>query len=256
MSRAPKAFNISEAVECGNLVQSAYARYTNALGKNPWTMPDGYTREQELHVTEDGKPLPFGFVASKGGTYYIVFRGTQTPLEWIDDASIEPAAFVAGWGTTTRGFLTLFDQIADQIKTWSPQKNPGPIYVTGHSLGGAIANLCAAWMFQDNPTAYTFSAPRCGDQVFAARFKQQIPNAWRVFNTEDLVPTLPEATILSGAGGGLLGLSDSVVELAIKLRLQGKLAFQHVDRPVAVTFNTGMLTGNHDLGNLLKAIQE
>ena len=256
MSIAPKAFNITAAVECGSLVQSAYARYANALGKNPWMMPEGYKLEQELHATEDDKSLPFGFIAGKGSTYYIVFRGTQTPLEWLDDASIEPAAFVTGWGTTTRGFLTLFDQIADQIKSWWPQKHPGPHYVTGHSLGGAIANLCAAWLFQDHPTVYTFSAPRCGDPAFAARFKQQVPNAWRVFNTEDLVPTLPEATILSGAEGGLLGLSDSVVELAIKLRLQGKLAFQHVDRPVAVTFHTGTLTGNHDLGNLLKAIQE
>ena len=60
--------------------------------------------------------LPFGFVASKGTQLFVVIRGTQTPLEWLDDASIQPVPFITGWGSTTAGFLLLHNQIFPAIE--------------------------------------------------------------------------------------------------------------------------------------------
>jgi hypothetical protein len=51
-----------------------------------------------------------------------VIRGTQTPLEWLDDATVEHVPFVpdAGapgktWGATTKGFDGLYSQIIPRI---------------------------------------------------------------------------------------------------------------------------------------------
>ena len=99
---------------------------------------------------------------------------------------------------------------------------------------------------------YTFSGPRVGDSTFAARFRELIQelslSAWRVFNTEDLVPTLPLSTIAMVDPESKLGLFESKVELLLKLILkEPSYRFQHVDEPVAVTYQKDTIHDNHKL---------
>jgi hypothetical protein len=39
--------------------------------------------------------LPIGFVVSKNRRHFVVIRGTQTPLEWLDDGSTTKACPVS-----------------------------------------------------------------------------------------------------------------------------------------------------------------
>ena len=57
-------------------------------------------------------------------------------------------------------------------------------YVTGHSLGGALATTVSLFLFAQTWRApipifavYTFAAPTAGDQNFADWFKKQFPTA-------------------------------------------------------------------------------
>ena len=64
-------------------------------------------------------------------------------------------------------------------------------YITGHSLGGALAQIAAAALDRDNLAAcYTFGSPRVGTAGFDEQVK--CPH-YRVINNWDLIPGLPLA---------------------------------------------------------------
>ena len=271
----PPSFSVDEAVACGRLVDQAYQQFTIAKAGNPsrWEIQDGYTVKTQFSAVENFVPfpveipllkpaptqLPFGFIASKGDATYVVIRGTQTPLEWFDDASIQPVPFNAGWGNTTVGFMTIHRQIFPEIhKFFSQPAAPlQQVFITGHSLGAALANLVVADLAFNQLLAnvqatkvYTFSGPRLGDSVFAARFRALGLAAWRIFNTEDLVPTLPLST-LAVDPRMQLGLFESKIELLLKLFLkETPYRFQHVDEPLAVTYQLNTIPDNHALTSL------
>lgn len=68
----------------------------------------------------------------------------------------------------------------------------GQVYVTGHSLGGALANLAAydivkALEWSEKMTkviCYTFGAPRTGNHAFAADYNRVVPDTWSLINDQ------------------------------------------------------------------------
>lgn len=70
-----------------------------------------------------------------------------------------------------------------------------PILVTGHSLGGAIATLCAVDIAYRLPEladkidlhCYTFGCPRTGNRAFARLQSRLVPATWHVINSDDAV---------------------------------------------------------------------
>lgn len=138
----------------------------------------------------------------------IAFRGTIPPalnipsiLDWWQDivdcppittGSIPGAVHSGFWkavGTLWEGIV----QHVQQFQKWFPNQ---PLYITGHSKGGALASIAAAnIIFNDNripqPKAvYTFASPHAGDEDFAAGFPENIP-VTRYENYLDIVPFLP-----------------------------------------------------------------
>ena len=66
---------------------------------------------------------------------------------------------------------------------------PLPVFVTGHSLGGALALLTTRFLLPDATGAcYTFGAPRVGDYEFFRRVKTPV---YRIVNSSDVVPRVP-----------------------------------------------------------------
>jgi predicted lipase len=69
------------------------------------------------------------------------------------------------------------------------------VIFTGHSLGGAIANL-AAFDFANarhhrSFRLYTFGQPRVGDEKYANAVSTAISNHFRVVHKKDIVPHKP-----------------------------------------------------------------
>jgi triacylglycerol lipase len=135
--------------------------------------------------------------------------------------------------------------MADSALESSRQTGVGPnLYITGHSLGGALATLCALSMKDRKPSVVTFSSPRVGDIQFSANFNKLIPDCVRVFNTEDIVPQVTFATVDIASGGLVYGAVDRF------LRTIGANPYCHLGKALCCTYNLGHITSNHIIGNL------
>ncbi|MCD7469626.1 hypothetical protein HAX54_008768 [Datura stramonium] len=77
--------------------------------------------------------------------------------------------------------------------------NKWHVYVTGHSLGGALATLLALELSSSQlakrgaicVTMYNFGSPRVGNKKFAEVYNEKVKDSWRVVNHRDIIPTVP-----------------------------------------------------------------
>lgn len=73
------------------------------------------------------------------------------------------------------------------------------VYVTGHSLGGALATLLALELASSrmakcgalSVTMYNFGSPRVGNRRFAEVYNKKVKDSWRIVNHRDIIPTVP-----------------------------------------------------------------
>ncbi len=140
----------------------------------------------------------FGFVARGATDILVAIRGTQTLMDWLSDFDLTLQLF--NGVHVHQGFALLYNQIKvsiDQLLGVAVI----PTYVVGHSLGGALATLCAFDLaHQRQVTLTTFASPRVGAVDFEVPFKQLITNYSRIVNVGDLVPQIPPPPIYAHVG--------------------------------------------------------
>ena len=159
---------------------------------------------QQQHQTD----LFIGYILSSKTSNIIAFRGTQTQAEWVQNlraAQQEYRDRNTGKtdGLVHQGFLDIFRQkISDPLLATVKQLDPTiPCYITGHSLGSAIATL-AAWeialnipQIREQIQLYTYASPRVGNSDFAVAHNSLIPNSYRIVNQGDFIPLIPPVKI-------------------------------------------------------------
>jgi len=163
--------------------------------------------------------VPIGFTAYgsySGSPPYsslVILRGTQTDEEAFYDMDWTPKPCIlngtqygnAGTGvynfyTESDPFINSLEQnIAAAVQKLANAENYPNWYFAGHSLGGALITQAAmdavvsGWYgSQSNPTTtlYTYGSLHVGDQGFATAFGQAVPEAYRIANLADWVPSL------------------------------------------------------------------
>src|ERR671918_552133 len=140
----------------------------------------------------------------------VAFRGTLPPswqswpsvLDWLQDLMCEPESRPNLPGKVHTGFYDATSAIIADVAAAVKRLNPTgtkPVYVTGHSLGGAMAAI-GAWIMRAQPygitiaQVVTFASPKPGDGTFQAAYQKVFANHLRYENYDDLVPLLPPAT--------------------------------------------------------------
>ncbi len=154
---------------------------------------------------------------------FVAFRGTTWAFsDFKADFDARKVKYPIGFGESIkfhRGFfeavLEAYDEVQSRLLSMTKEKRV-PIYVCGHSLGGAMAAIFHARANEDyhhlfgrrnrssrhTDACYTFGMPRYCDLTGKALIDQP----YHVFNELDAVPTLPPK---------LLGFVDSSNEQCI-----------------------------------------
>ncbi|MFO7857455.1 MAG: lipase family protein [Ectothiorhodospiraceae bacterium] len=136
-----------------------------------------------------------GFVArrARDGVAVLAFRGTETDFE--DIRTDLQARFYRTDGVRIHsGFYKAYSAVAAQVEAAVTECAEDRLYVTGHSLGGALAVVAARQLESDGLAAcYTFGSPRVGDLDFGDGLRTPV---YRLVNAADLVPRLPPVWLL------------------------------------------------------------
>jgi triacylglycerol lipase len=123
----------------------------------------------------------------------IACRGTE-PNQWNDiQADVNAVAVVAETaGKVHRGFKREVDDLWPMLET-ALASNDMPLYFCGHSLGGAMATICAGRCLlsyiKSNPKQlFTYGSPRVGCKNYIGYVKLDY---YRFVNNNDIVTRVP-----------------------------------------------------------------
>jgi triacylglycerol lipase len=138
------------------------------------------------------------YVVEDATDIIVVCRGTE-PSEWSDisaDLSINLAPSRGGVGQVHIGFRTYTDKVWPQVmKHVTSTREKKHLWLTGHSLGAAMATLMARRFALDNtlpiPTAlFTYGSPRVGNRTYINAFNKLVQHH-RWVNAGDIVTKVP-----------------------------------------------------------------
>lgn len=193
--------------------------------RNAWWFADAsllaYSRESDIKTTFHsagiagevrffhGAGSTQAYVVSMQKAIVLAFRGTQidnfwsSVLDFAIDVQFLPIPNSHG-DLVHAGFQHALAEVWTDVAghlTAEQTLSARPLWITGHSLGGALATL-AADLCSDYPALglhglYTFGSPRTGDAGFGARIRVPV---FRLRNDSDLVPHLPLGLVFRHVG--------------------------------------------------------
>lgn len=197
----------------------------------------------------------------------------MTPAEWITNTQFrpehEPFLGKISLGKVHRGFHKIYtrqdigpklfskeddlpsikDCIEKTIKAGLTENNSAQVYVTGHSLGGALATLATLHIkeinhFQKPPILYAFANPRAGGLEFSEQFAGL--QCFRIANSEDIVPTLPLPSIrFTSNSNDTTSKSLNRTKLPLLSPLLPDLNYYHIGEPIYFTNHKESIAENH-----------
>ena len=188
----PEPFSLERA--CA-LAMAAELVYESAETVTRTTVDDWGFDECRFIDSDDSQV----FLAVDREVIIVAFRGTETDdiSDWLTDVDMTLVDGPLG-GQVHEGF---YDALADvwqvlhnELEHHDPQQRRS-LWVTGHSLGGALAALASArWieMGQRISGLYTFGQPRTGDAAFRRNFNFAMKaSTFRFVNDNDLITRVP-----------------------------------------------------------------
>jgi hypothetical protein len=149
------------------------------------------------------------FVANNEQFAIVAFRGSEIwkKKEKFDlnkvmaDLKADVDIRLTDWpqgGKVHRGFKEALEEVWLDLLPYIRQLDSKgcKIWMTGHSLGAALATLCAG-RYGHVQGVYTFGSPRVGNEVFKEKFDV---NIYRIVNNDDIVSRVPPPGIYVHVG--------------------------------------------------------
>jgi triacylglycerol lipase len=186
-STAHDEFDVDAAVALAKACEVAYGQDYRIAN---WAENHGYEFYQVFQVND-----LFGFMSWSDSRALLCFRGSANPYNWLRNLKVDQTQHE--WGLVHRGFHEgiYSEEMTNVMKVFQDIAQEKQVTITGHSLGGALAVLAATRFKIESglsPSLYTFGQPLVGNDQFADRFMQELPNnLYRVINKKDIVPRIP-----------------------------------------------------------------
>jgi triacylglycerol lipase len=188
------------------LCEAAAQAYDSAESCRQWASENGFTEGFHFIDTREieERTGTQGFVAQSPAAILVSFRGTEP--KHIADLTSDARAHRTTWeglaGVHTgffRAFFAAWGKDFDGVRIFPDLlRNHGgrKIWITGHSLGGALAQVCATQTeLRDRipvHAVYTYGQPRVGDEQFAQTMHEKLGHKiFRLVNDRDIVPRVP-----------------------------------------------------------------
>jgi len=165
----------------------------------------GYVQEKKSYKFFDEDGAQGCMFRHDENQVVIAFRGTQ-PSQ-LNDVLADLKAWKEASETKGRvhsGFKNEIDKlwplIEKLVKGKAVNKERDTVIVTGHSLGAAMATLCASRIADMGYTVnlYNFGSPRVGNHLWSEQF-DNIPT-WRFVNNNDIVTKVPPFGLFTHIG--------------------------------------------------------
>lgn len=144
------------------------------------------------------------FIGTTPSFVVLAFRGTvfNDIHNWMTNATIDQVPNKVGGGSVHEGFSKALNGGWDKLLAtiWPLVTADRTLWVTGHSLGGALATLAAQWLVGSGVKVagtYTYGSPRVGNSGF---YKGYVPVNYRFVNDSDIVPHVPLEVSAWGLG--------------------------------------------------------
>ncbi|WP_084065125.1 lipase family protein [Paenibacillus stellifer] len=231
-SRIHEQWAIFLAAICGQ----TYVQFASEDGS--FVVPSPYTVQHIIRAKSITNVWEtFGFILESTDEIIVAFRGTVTTTNWISDAMASQKKFryISDNCFTHRGFTAIYSSAREELiralGKLPPEKS---MYVTGHSLGAALATLCAVDTAANtafrSPFLYTYGSPRVGDPDFAKACASYVPDSWRFANVFDVVTLAP----------------PTVYKLP---RRDKRYYYSHVRTLSQLSFQNGGVGDNHVIGS-------
>ena len=153
----------------------------------------GFAKATPIH-----SPLhtQIGYVVSGEDVLVIAFRGSDDTEDWL--LNVNQYIHQGEDGGMHAGFATCYSTLRQEILTAIRAADPNAkhIWITGHSLGGAIALICAYDLqrYQDMEFdgVFTFGQPMIGREQFTGYLQNNLGHCYVHFVNElDGVPRIP-----------------------------------------------------------------
>ena len=155
-----------------------------------------------------------GYIVTGEDVTVVVFRGTDFTevSDWL--ANIGRSATDTPHGSVHRGFFDAYQSMKDQVDAILAERDTAHLWVTGHSLGGALALMCAYDLEANEDRRLdgliTFGQPMATRQQFADYIDDLLIGRYaRFVNRDDIVPRVPPSHV---ACGSLVWITDSGVK--------------------------------------------
>jgi triacylglycerol lipase len=178
------AYSPTNALSLAQAARLAYDdRFAIASLVRTWNFPHFHFFEQNSTQA---------FMMGNDQLIVLAFRGTESKClkDWMTDANIN--LIEDCYGEVHRGFSfglnEIWQEILQKLATFRTQNQA--LFITGHSLGAALATLAAARLSAPDQVqgVYNFGSPRVGNQDFVTCFDSVYAGrAFRFVNNNDLV---------------------------------------------------------------------
>ena len=216
---------VSDRHPCSLGASSDIAQYRDSTYRIPWDVLETAARmsvlayEPPATISREARQLGYTSVdvatvgnlvvavVSNDDCVMISFRGTDDLRDWFTNTSVLKKT--VRHGKVHSGFLSGAKELGRRVSMylqtqWTPGKK---VWVTGHSLGGALAGVFTYHFAQlvdaEIPAPeylVTFGQPAFADEALAKYFSRATHRRYyRVVNNRDIVPRVPPAYKHSGS---------------------------------------------------------